>query len=62
VYDRIRRLFRLMRRSREGRLGGYDLRVVDERLGVLEQKQREITARLRLLERQTDPREIRQHG
>jgi hypothetical protein len=61
VDDLLRRLLRLLGRPQEARSDGRDLRVIDERLGSLEQRQREIAARLRLLERQADPRDLR-HG
>ena len=55
-------LFRLLRRFARPEIlssGTADLRTIDERLGVVEREQREIEARLRLLERQSDPRGIR---
>ena len=41
---------------------GADLGEIDRRLGAVEQNLSDIVIRLRLLERQADPRGIRRHG
>lgn len=60
--DLIRWLRRCFARPEPAPASGTDLDMVDERLDVLERTQREIHARLRLLERQSDPRRLRDDG
>lgn len=55
--DWLLRLFRRLARPTLPPVGGAtDLREIDARLGAVEREQYEIEARLRLLERQADPR------
>lgn len=60
--DLLRRILRSFARPAPMPASTADLTMVDERLDGLERTQREINARLRLLERQADPRKLRDDG
>jgi hypothetical protein len=57
--DLLRWLRRCFGRPEAPPANSTDLDMVDERLDTLERKQREINVRLQLLERQADPRRLR---
>jgi hypothetical protein len=60
--DLLRWIARCFARPLPPSADGTNLDMVDERLDTLERTQREINARLRLLERQADPRNLRDDG
>ena len=58
----VTRLLRLIGRIDPPAPDVADLGEIDRRLGAVEQSLSDIVIRLRLLERQADPRGIRRHG
>jgi hypothetical protein len=62
VHELLRWLLGCIGRAPVARQPQADADAVDQRLNAVDQKLRNIAARLRLLERQSDPRDWHRHG